>query len=565
MTYNAILILPPSLPPSNKNSMNTQTTSNHVKFLCLLSIATLIAFGGYILIHESSSTYSAEHDTEYYGELFSSYLWNIDQETTQEYASIIATEGKFISICVTHPDGSYFVEYKNTEQPGQIREFFRSTGLIRNIESTRPIYYRNQLIGSISTIRENSNIYTYIYLCLTLLLMISSITLVRVGRSNKEHQKHLEHDLSENRERLQTVVSASPVIAFSLDRQGVFTFCEGMGLNKLHEKPITIIGKSIEEVQRDMPTNIGDFQRALKGESFSEIRTTDDRSFETWYSPMIEDDDIVGVIGVSTDVTAAIQAMNSLSDYKRSQAKDLHIAQKSHQAFLPTKAPDLKGFEIGLLTKPSPSIGGDYIHFDSCPNQQCLGVTFSEMSGHGVSSSLLASIFHTQLVECLDISTESIAKAFHEINLRVHDLFPEGRFASTFHTIIDAKSSSMRYVKASREPAILYRNDGTTEIFDNGGPALGLLPSELLNKKPYIEHSLPLYSGDTLFLYSDGLVKVENRQGKTLERKDIIQWVQENLKLSPQELADSIFRKVVSHTSGEEIMDDVSVLVIRKV
>ncbi len=559
-------MLPPfSTPTSNKNSMNTQTTSNHVKFLCLLSTVTLIAFGVYILIHESSSTYSAEHDTEHYGELFSSYLWNIDEETAQEYAAVIATEGKFISICVTHPDGSHFVEYKSSPKPGEVRDFFRSTGLIKNIENTRPIYYRNQQIGSITTIRENSNIYTYIYLCLTLLLIISSITLVRVGRSNKEHQKLIELDLSENRERLQTVVSASPLIAFSLDRQGNFTVCEGMGLNKLNEKPQNIIGKSIEEVHRDMPTNIGDFQRALKGESFSEIRTTEARSFETWYSPMREGDSIVGVIGVSTDVTAAIQAMNSLSDYKRCQAKDLHIAQRSHQAFLPTKAPDLKGFEIGFLTKPSPSIGGDYIHFDTCPNQQCLGVTFSEMSGHGVSSSLLASIFHTQLVECLDISTKSIAKAFYEINLRLHNLFPEGRFASTFHTIIDAESNSMRYVKAAREPAILYRNDGTAEVFDKGGPALGLLPSELLNEKSYIEHSLPLYSGDTLFLYSDGLVEVENHEGEILERKDIIQWVQENLKLSPQEIADSIFRKIVSHSSGGDIVDDVSVLVIRKV
>lgn len=546
--------------------MNTQTPSNHVKFLCMLSTAALLMFGVYILIHESRSSYSAEHDTEHYGELFSSHLWNIDEQTAQEYAAIIATEGKFISIGITHQDRSHFVEYRNPAKAGKIREFFRSTGLIRNIEISRPIYYRNQLIGNITTIRENSNIYNYIYLLLTLLLVITSMTLVRVGRSNKEHQKHLEHDLSENRERLQTVVSASPVIAFSLDRQGKFTVCEGMGLNKLHENPLNIIGKSIEDVHQSMPTNVGDFLRALKGECFSEIRITEARSYETWYSPMREDDRIVGVIGVSTDVTAAIQAMNSLNDYKRTQAKDLQLAQTSHRAFLPTEAPKLNGFEIGFVSKLSTSIGGDYIHFDTCPDQQHLGVTFSKMSGHGVSSSLLASIFHNQLVDCLDVSTKSIAEAFYEINLRVHDLFPEGRFASTFHTIIDAKSSSIRYVKAAREPAILYRNDGTTEVFDKGGPALGLLPSELLNKKSFLEHTLPLHSGDTLFLYSDGLVEIENLTGQMLERKDLIQWVQDDLKLSPQEIADSIFSKVVSHScGGDDLLDDVSVLVIRKV
>lgn len=564
MIYNSVLSLSPNLLPLAIDSMHSHISSNHLKFLSLLSSIALIVFGLFILSAENRSRYSAENDTEHYGELFSSYLWNIDDETAHEHATIIASEGKFLSISIIHPDNSPFVEYTNTAKNGQMRELFRSTKLIRNIVTTRPILYRNQLIGSITTERENSNIYTYIYLFLTLLLLVLSLTLVRVGRSNKEHQKNLEHDLSENRERFQTVVSASPVIVFSLDRKGKFTVCEGMGLNKLQAPPLDIIGKSIEEVHSEMPANTADFLRALKGESFSEIRTIEDRSFETWYSPTRDDDDIVGVIGVSTDVTAAIHAMNSLGEYKKSQATDLKIAQMAQRAFLPTNPPQLDGFEIGLLTKPSATIGGDYIHFDSCPNQQSLAVTFAEVSGHGVSTSLLTSIFHTQLVECLDRSTESISAAFYEINRRTYDLFPEGRFTSTFHTFIDAESSSLRYVKAAREPAILYSNDGAAEVINKGGPALGLLPNELLNEDSFTEHSLTLHSGDTLLLYSAGLVAVENLAGKSLNRKDIIQWVQDDINLSPQAIVESIFRKVVSHSAGEEIMDDVSVLVIRK-
>ncbi|MFD2157404.1 SpoIIE family protein phosphatase [Rubritalea tangerina] len=535
-----------------------------MNFLFWLSIASLILLGGYIVLHESRTRYAAVRDTAHYGELLSSYLWNIDEETAQEYTAIIATEGEFKSISVTHSDGALFANYREAKNKGEIREFLRSMGLIRDIENTQAIFYRGKRIGDITTLKENTNIYTYFYLLLTILLIIASMTLIRVGKANKEHQIHLEHDLSENRERLQTVVSASPVIAFSLDRHGKFTVCEGMGLNKLHEKPMDIIGKSIEAVHNDMPTNVGDFLRALKGESFSEIRTTEGRSFETWYSPMREGTNIVGVIGVSTDVTAAIQAMNSLNDYKRSQAKDLQIAQRAHQAFLPKSPPELSGFEIGFITKPCASIGGDYIHFDTCSNHQKLGITFAEMSGHGVSSSLLASIFHTQLEDCINIETPSIADAFYQINLRVHELFPEGRFASTFHTILNAEENTMRFVKAAREPAVLFRHDGNSEIFDKGGPALGLLPSELLNKKSYIEHSIPLNQGDTLFLYSDGLVEVENTAGVMIERKEIIDWVRQDLKLSPQQIADSLYRKVISHASGGDIVDDISILVIRK-
>lgn len=544
--------------------MNSSLPKKHLKYLCVLSGIALVLFTAYIGLHERRTLKSAERDTSHYGELLAHDLWDIDYESAQEYASVIADEGKFISICVRHDDGSSFVEYRDLSDHGEIRDYFREIGLIRDIKTARPIHYRNQHIGDIITVRENNGIYTYFYLFLLILLSISSIALIRIGRANKAHQLDLEHDLSENRERLQTVVSASPMITFSLDRLGKFTVCEGMGLNKLHENPMNIIGQSIEEVHQDMPTNVGDFLRALKGESFSEIRTTDGRSYETWYSPIWENENIVGVIGVSTDVTAAIHAMNSLDEHKRSQAKELLLAQKSHQAFLPTKAPTLDGFEIGFLAKPSESIGGDYLHFCKSSEKSRLGVTFSEMSGHGVSSALLASIFHTQLEDCMDINTPSIAEAFYEINLRVHDLFPEGRFASTFHTIIDSETNTMRYVKACREPAVLFSSEGLPLAIDKGGPALGLLPSDLLNKKSYIEHSLDLEIGDTLFIYSDGLVEVENKAGVMLERKDIIQWVSEDIHLTPQEIANSIYRKVISHASGRNITDDISIFILRR-
>ena len=544
--------------------MNSHLPTKHLKYLCILSGVALILFAAYIGLHERRTLKSAERDTTHYGEFLAHYLWDLDSESAKDYASVIADEGKFISICVLHNDGSSFIEYRDENDYGEIRDYFRESGLIRNIVISRPIYYKGQHIGDITTIRENTSIYTYFYLFLLILLTISSIALTRIGKANKAHQRHLEHDLSENRERLHTVVSASPVITFSLDRLGKFTICEGMGLNKLHEKPLSIIGKSIEDVHQDMPTNIGDFLRALKGESFSEIRTTDGRSFETWYSPIREENNIIGVIGVATDVTAAIHAMNSLDEYKRAQSKELLLAQKSHQAFLPTQAPSLDGFEIGFLTKPSESIGGDYLHFCSSSENNRLGVTFSEMSGHGVSSALLASIFHTQLEDCIDINTPSIADAFYEINLRVHDLFPEGRFASTFHTIIDSETNTMRYVKACREPAVLFSSEGLPLAIDKGGPALGLLPSDLLNKKSYIEHSLDLEIGDTLFIYSDGLIEVENKAGVMLERKDIIQWVSEAIHLTPQEIANSIYRKVISHASGRDITDDISIFILRR-
>lgn len=537
---------------------------NHLKFSCLLTGIVFLFYLGYIVINESREIHLAKNDTQHYGELLSGYLWDIDEETAQEYTMLITVEGNFKSLNITHDDGSPFASYQHDAYHGEIRSFLKSVGLIRDIHSSTAIQYRNQTIGEITTVRENTKIYTYFYVLLTLLLGIALITLLRIGRASRAHQQNLEHDLSENLERLQTVVSTSPVITFSINKQAVFTFCEGMGLNKLHEKPVDIIGKSIDDVLHQVPTNMNDFLRALRGESFSEVRMINGRSFETWYSPVRDGEQIKGVTGVATDVTAAIQAINSLDEYKRRCNREHALAQQSHKAFLPSDLPKLTGYEIGFVSKPSDSIGGDYLQFSESDDHMRLGITFAEMSGHGVSSSLLASIFHTQLEQSLSHETASIADAFYKMNAGIHDLFPEGRFASTFYTIIDSNKHELRYVKASREPAILYRKDKAPLVMDKGGPALGLLPSDLLNNKSYQESTLELNVGDTLLLYSDGVVEVENAASKLIDRKDIIEWVEEEIHLNPQELTNSIHRRVISHAAGRDLLDDISILVIRR-
>ena len=101
-------------------------------------------------------------------------------------------------------------------------------------------------------------------------------------------------------------------------------------------------------------------------------------------------------------------------------------------------------------------------------------------------------------------------------------------------------------------------------MIDKGGPALGLLPTDMLSASSYEERSVKLKSGDSLLIYSDGLAGIENHCGNMIERKLIIQWLTEDLHLPPQAIVDSLYRKVISHAAGAEIIDDISLLILRK-
>ena len=67
--------------------------------------------------------------------------------------------------------------------------------------------------------------------------------------------------------RLRTVIENIPVVIFALDRAGVFTLCEGRGLEVGAHEPAELVGHSVFEVYRDIPEIQENVRAALQGNS----------------------------------------------------------------------------------------------------------------------------------------------------------------------------------------------------------------------------------------------------------------------------------------------------------
>jgi PAS domain S-box-containing protein len=117
-------------------------------------------------------------------------------------------------------------------------------------------------------------------------------------------RKLAEEALKRAEERLRTVVVNSPIVLFSLNRNGVFTLSEGKGLNSLGLRPGEVVGKSVFDLYRDYPQIITAVRKTLQGEVLTEIVYVDGIFFETHFTPLLDRyQQVVGVIGVGIDVT----------------------------------------------------------------------------------------------------------------------------------------------------------------------------------------------------------------------------------------------------------------------
>jgi PAS domain S-box-containing protein len=104
-------------------------------------------------------------------------------------------------------------------------------------------------------------------------------------------------------DQLHNVLTTMPVILWACDASGTFTVFEGKEMELFGIEASARVGKSIYDLYTERPEVLGYFQQALKGETFSVRGTSNGRLMETIYAPILEAGRIIGVSGLSVDIT----------------------------------------------------------------------------------------------------------------------------------------------------------------------------------------------------------------------------------------------------------------------
>ncbi len=191
--------------------------------------------------------------------------------------------------------------------------------------------------------------------------------------------------------------------------------------------------------------------------------------------------------------------------------RELAIASRVQKSLAPQP---LRWGRVAVETfyKPVHTIGGDFglvFPFDGTH----LDLLVCDISGHGISSALLANRIYTETVSLLRHGME-LDEMLRTLNHFVMQYMQIDGFIFTLAAArLDLSGRQLDYAAAGHPPALLISSFGEVRRLEPRGTVLGRLTEAVPEKAM---EQLKLSAGDRLMLYSDGLIEVWNEDGEML-------------------------------------------------
>jgi sigma-B regulation protein RsbU (phosphoserine phosphatase) len=233
--------------------------------------------------------------------------------------------------------------------------------------------------------------------------------------------------------------------------------------------------------------------------------------------------------------------------------RDLDLASQVQRRLLPQNGLSVGGWETSYHFAPVGAVSGDYC--DLIPSDGRLFFLLGDVSGKGVAASMMVAQLHA-----LFRSLTGMPLPLGQIVTHVNRVLCESALAGQYATLVCGLAKPTGEVEihnAGHCPAIVVGRGGAFCIESTGFP-MGMF-LEANSSATCVQ----LESGDTLFLYTDGLSEARNECDEYgVDR--VMTLVSQQAARQPAELIAACIDDLRGFVNGGQNLDDMTVLAIRR-
>lgn len=278
---------------------------------------------------------------------------------------------------------------------------------------------------------------------------------------------------------------------------------------------------------------------------------------------------LIGLVGISHDITRRKKAEEELRLRNAEMEADLKMARQVQESFLnraypvfPLNArPEASALRFFHRYIPTTTLGGDFFDIVRISDTRC-GVLVCDVMGHGVRAGLVTALIRG-VVEEMGVRTTSPADVLGEINRSLVPILEQtGQpvFATAFFGVIDTASRTFTYANAGHPPPLIRRLGHPAPVRlapDDPEPATGLVDGFA-----YTKLECAFNPGDLFVGYTDGLIEAIDSAGTQFGEDGLQQLISLTPELDGPGIAERLLETVHTFSGREVFEDDVCIVTI---
>jgi len=234
--------------------------------------------------------------------------------------------------------------------------------------------------------------------------------------------------------------------------------------------------------------------------------------------------------------------------------QELRVARLIQHTLLPKSLPELEGHQMAVYYQPAREVGGDFYDFLRLPDGR-LGLIVGDVSGKGVPAAIVMAITRTMLRAAYHLG--SPGEILKQVNDNLFPDIPPNMFVTCLAALLDSRTGRLQYANAGHDLPYVRHSAGVSELRATGMP-LGLMPD-----MSYEEKEITLQPGESILLYSDGLVEAHSPQREMFGFPRMQRYVGAHPEGAA--LIDSLLAELEQFTGEEwEQEDDITLLTLQR-
>jgi sigma-B regulation protein RsbU (phosphoserine phosphatase) len=238
--------------------------------------------------------------------------------------------------------------------------------------------------------------------------------------------------------------------------------------------------------------------------------------------------------------------------------RELLMARQVQESLLPTRVPQLPGWDFARLWCPAREVSGDFYDMIDEGTDR-LGLVIADVTDKGMPASLFMAFARTALRASVG-RNNTPAEAVAEANrLICQDSF-ESLYASLFYARLSIASGLCTYVNAGHNPSLLYRaqQDDIVPLTRTG------LTVGVDSEAVYEERTVELQPGDFILFYTDGITEAINPAQEEFGMERLRQTLYELKSCPVDEMVSALENALNEYADPAQAFDDVTMMVVRR-